>query len=207
MTSDKRIGLVKRESHQGSNDSSMNVEGVNCGTYHHTTPQESDEIRLRANMSFSKLLQGLYPADASLRILDAGCGLGFLMSVAAKRFSKADITGVDLFSHGSMSGMSVDEAAKNTRHHFRRVRQSEISQVVHRTQKASLQQSTASQCGASTFVPHLSSSGDEGKYIRYRDASVLMRWMILGSALDSRALGTSVAIPMLEKYCSNPGGL
>ena len=59
----------------------------------------------------------------------------------------------------------------------------------------------------STLVPYLPSSGDEGKYIPYRDASVLMRWMILGSELDSRALGTSVAIPMLEKYCSNPGGL
>jgi cyclopropane fatty-acyl-phospholipid synthase-like methyltransferase len=64
-------------------------------------------------MSFSKLLQGLYPSDASLRVLDAGCGLGFLMSVAAKCFPKALITGVDLFRHGSISGMSVDKAAKN----------------------------------------------------------------------------------------------
>jgi SAM-dependent methyltransferase len=116
MTTDNHIGLAKSESHPGFNDSSMNVEGVDFGTYHHTTPQESDEIRLRADMSFSKLLQGLYPADASLRILDAGCGLGFLMSVAAKCFSKADIMGVDLFNHGSMSGMSVDEAAKNMKY-------------------------------------------------------------------------------------------
>jgi trans-aconitate methyltransferase len=113
MTPGKHLGSGTRQPHRESNDSSINREEVDFGTYHHSTPQESNEIRRHAEMSFSKLLQGLYPSDASLRILDAGCGLGFLMSVAAKCFPKALITGVDLFRHGSISGMSVDKAAKN----------------------------------------------------------------------------------------------
>ena len=113
MSAGKNLKSATRQSHRDSDDSSMNREDVDFGTYHHSTPQESNEIRRGAEMSFSKLLQGLYPSDASLRILDAGCGLGFLISVAAKCFPKAHITGVDLFRHGSISGMSVDKAAKN----------------------------------------------------------------------------------------------
>jgi 2-polyprenyl-3-methyl-5-hydroxy-6-metoxy-1,4-benzoquinol methylase len=116
MTVKKHIGSETRKPHPDSDDSSIHLEDVDFGTYHHTTPEESNYIRRRTEMSFSKLLQGLYPSDASLRILDAGCGLGFLMSVAAKRFSKAHITGVDLFKHGSMSGMSLDETAKNMKY-------------------------------------------------------------------------------------------
>ena len=94
-------------------DSRMNRVNVDFGTYHHSTSQESNEIRRRAEESFSKLLRSLYPSGASLQILDAGCGLGFLMYVAAKCFSKAHITGVDLFRHGSISGMSLKKAVEN----------------------------------------------------------------------------------------------
>jgi cyclopropane fatty-acyl-phospholipid synthase-like methyltransferase len=96
-----------------SNNFSTRRENVDFGTYHHSTPQESDEIRNRAERAFLKLLKPLYPADSSLQILDAGCGLGFLMWVAAKCFPKAHITGIDLFKHESLSEMSMDRAAKN----------------------------------------------------------------------------------------------
>jgi cyclopropane fatty-acyl-phospholipid synthase-like methyltransferase len=86
---------------------------VDFGTYHHSTPNESNDIRERGEKAFSKLLRSLYPSGARLRVLDAGCGLGYLMSVAAKCFPKARITGVDLFQHGSLSGISMDKAAKN----------------------------------------------------------------------------------------------
>lgn len=86
---------------------------VNFGTYHHSTAEESKRIREYAEKAFSKLLRSLYPLGAALRILDAGCGLGFLTYVAAKCFPKASLTGVDLFRHGSMSEMSMDEAVKN----------------------------------------------------------------------------------------------
>jgi SAM-dependent methyltransferase len=115
MAAGKHHGSGTRQTRRNSHDSGIPGEDVDFGTYHHSTPEESNEIRQRAEMSFSTLLQGLYPSDASLRILDAGCGLGFLMSVAAKCFPKAHVTGVDLFSHGSISGMSMDKAAKNMR--------------------------------------------------------------------------------------------
>jgi SAM-dependent methyltransferase len=88
---------------------------VDFGTYHHSTPKESNDIRERAEKAFAKLLRPLYPSGAPLRILDAGCGLGFLMYVAAKCFPKARITGVDLFRHGSISEISIDKAANNMR--------------------------------------------------------------------------------------------
>jgi 2-polyprenyl-3-methyl-5-hydroxy-6-metoxy-1,4-benzoquinol methylase len=86
---------------------------VDFGTYHHSTPAESKRIRKDAERAFSKLLRPLYPSGAALRILDAGCGLGFLIYVAAKCFPKARITGVDLFRRGSMSELSMDKAVKN----------------------------------------------------------------------------------------------
>jgi cyclopropane fatty-acyl-phospholipid synthase-like methyltransferase len=88
---------------------------VDFGTYHHSTPKESNDIRERAEKAFAKLLRSLYPSAAPLRILDAGCGLGFLTYVAAKCFPKARITGVDLFRHGSISAISIDKAANNMR--------------------------------------------------------------------------------------------
>jgi SAM-dependent methyltransferase len=83
------------------------------GTYHHSTPEESNDIRERAEKAFLKLLRPLYPSGARLRILDAGCGLGFLTYVAATCFPKARITGVDLFRHGSMTQISMDKAVNN----------------------------------------------------------------------------------------------
>jgi 2-polyprenyl-3-methyl-5-hydroxy-6-metoxy-1,4-benzoquinol methylase len=68
------------------------VRDVDFGTYHHTTPQESKQIREYAAKAFSKLLRPLYPPRAALRILDAGCGLGFLTHVAAECFPKAFAT-------------------------------------------------------------------------------------------------------------------
>jgi len=86
---------------------------VDFGTYHHSTPEESKQIRESSENAFSKLLRPLYPSTATLKILDAGCGLGFLTYVAAKCFPKASITGVDLFKHGSVSELSIDKAAQN----------------------------------------------------------------------------------------------
>ena len=86
---------------------------VDFGTYHHSSPEESKRIREETAKAFSKLLRPLYPSTATLKILDAGCGLGFLTYVAAKRFPKATITGVDLFRHGSVSDLSMDKAVQN----------------------------------------------------------------------------------------------
>ena len=89
------------------------VADVDFGTYHHSTPEESERIREAAEKAFSKLLRPLYSSRAAFKILDAGCGLGFLTYVAAQCFPKASITGVDLFRRGSMSELSMDRAANN----------------------------------------------------------------------------------------------
>jgi cyclopropane fatty-acyl-phospholipid synthase-like methyltransferase len=86
---------------------------VDFGTYHHSTPEESNQIREYAQKAFTKLLRRLCPPRVALRILDAGCGLGFLTYVAAKCFPKASITGVDLFRNSSVSELSIDKAVKN----------------------------------------------------------------------------------------------
>ena len=91
----------------------QSMPNVDFGTYHHTTPEQSRQLQQYAEESFSKLLRALYPPRTVLRILDAGCGLGFLTYVAAKCFPKAMVTGVDLFRHGSMSELSMDKAVKN----------------------------------------------------------------------------------------------
>ena len=86
---------------------------VDFGTYHHSTPQESNEIRERAKHAFSNLLRPLYPSSAPLQILDAGCGLGFLVYVAAKCFPNAHVKGIDLFGHNSLGKMSIKKAEEN----------------------------------------------------------------------------------------------
>ncbi|HLJ88089.1 MAG TPA: class I SAM-dependent methyltransferase [Candidatus Angelobacter sp.] len=113
MAAVKQSTSGSAQPHRGIHDSQANRIEVDFGTYHHSTAQESNEIRQRAGRSFSALLGSLYPSGSSIRILDAGCGLGFLMQVAAECFPKAHITGVDLFEHGSISGISMDKAAKN----------------------------------------------------------------------------------------------
>jgi cyclopropane fatty-acyl-phospholipid synthase-like methyltransferase len=98
--------------HEGRLYWTMNVD---FGTYHHSTAEESRHIREYAEKAFSALLRPLFPCGASLKILDAGCGLGFLMYVAANCFPKASMTGVDLFRHDSVSGLSVNKAMNNMR--------------------------------------------------------------------------------------------
>jgi cyclopropane fatty-acyl-phospholipid synthase-like methyltransferase len=91
----------------------QSMADVDFGTYHHSTAEESRQIREDATKAFSRLLRPLYSPRAALRILDAGCGLGFLMCVAGECFPKATITGVDLFRRGSMSELSMDKAVTN----------------------------------------------------------------------------------------------
>jgi cyclopropane fatty-acyl-phospholipid synthase-like methyltransferase len=113
ITLAKNVKFGEADLHRGTYDPSIKRVDVDFGTYHYSTPQESTDIRERAEKAFSKLLRSLYPSGAPRRIVDAGCGLGFLTYVAAKCFPKARITGVDLFRDGSLSGISMEKAANN----------------------------------------------------------------------------------------------
>jgi SAM-dependent methyltransferase len=91
------------------------MRDVDFGTYHHSTPEESEKIREFAEKTFSRILRPLCRSRTNLQVLDAGCGLGFLTYVAAKCFPQAIITGVDLFRPSSMSEISIDKAVNNTK--------------------------------------------------------------------------------------------
>lgn len=86
---------------------------VDFGTYHHSTAEESRNTRDMVEKSFNAILPSLCPSDSSLEVLDAGCGLGFLTYVVSKIFPNARITGVDIFSHDSLSGATIEKAREN----------------------------------------------------------------------------------------------
>lgn len=53
--------------------------------------------------------------DARLKILDVGCGLGFLSCASAEFYRKARITGIDTFEHHSLRGSSLERARENAK--------------------------------------------------------------------------------------------
>ncbi|EQD62020.1 methyltransferase small domain protein, partial [mine drainage metagenome] len=57
----------------------------------------------------------MLPASSRLKILDAGCGLGFMSYLAAKCFPNAAITGVDTFEDESLIDSSLEKATQNMR--------------------------------------------------------------------------------------------
>ena len=59
---------------------------MDFGTYHHSNPDESREMRNRVAGAFSAVLLTLYEPHSEIRILDAGCGLGF-HNLGRRRFA------------------------------------------------------------------------------------------------------------------------
>jgi cyclopropane fatty-acyl-phospholipid synthase-like methyltransferase len=53
--------------------------------------------------------------DDELRILDVGCGLGFLSCASAEFYKNARITGIDTFKHSSLKRSSLERAKENAR--------------------------------------------------------------------------------------------
>lgn len=85
------------------------------GTYHHSTHRSSDKIREKVHILFTEVFGNLpFARDDKLKILDVGCGLGFLSCVCAEYSPKAKITGIDTFEHASLKGSSLTKAKNNT---------------------------------------------------------------------------------------------
>src|SRR5215831_12631948 len=86
------------------------------GTYHHSTSMASKKVRIIVKAMFTGAFASLpLGRDDELRILDVGCGLGFLSCVSAEFYKNARITGIDTFKHASLKRSSIDRAKENTR--------------------------------------------------------------------------------------------
>jgi 2-polyprenyl-3-methyl-5-hydroxy-6-metoxy-1,4-benzoquinol methylase len=86
------------------------------GTYHHSTLAASKKVRVVVKALFTDAFASLpFGRNDELRILDVGCGLGFLSCVSAEFYKNGRITGIDTFKHSSLKGSSLEKAKENAR--------------------------------------------------------------------------------------------
>jgi|ACXJ01.1.fsa_nt_gi ubiquinone/menaquinone biosynthesis C-methylase UbiE len=88
-------------------------ESTYYGTYHHTTPEQSETIRSELRVAFEEVFAYIFQENVIEKVLDAGCGLGFLCEQAAKFFPKASVIGIDLFGSNSLPEGDLKIAEKN----------------------------------------------------------------------------------------------
>ena len=92
------------------------IQRPDFGTYHHTTTRASEETREMVKALFRETFDRLpFSKDDRLKILDMGCGLGFLSCFCAEYYRSAMITGIDTFGHASLKGSSLARAKDNAR--------------------------------------------------------------------------------------------
>lgn len=89
------------------------MDSVDFGTYHHSTREESEKVRTLVEKEVTSLLTKLFPESSTLRVLDAGCGLGFMSYLAARCFPNALVTAVDTFDNESLVDSSMEKATRN----------------------------------------------------------------------------------------------
>jgi len=86
------------------------------GAYHHSTRAASKKLRAVMKGMFIDALTSLpFSRDDKLKILDIGCGLGFLSCVSAEFYKNARVTGIDTFKHSSLKGSSLEKAKENAK--------------------------------------------------------------------------------------------
>ncbi|MGA9150068.1 MAG: class I SAM-dependent methyltransferase [Candidatus Nitrosopolaris sp.] len=56
-----------------------------------------------------------FSRDDQLKILDLGCGLGFLSCICAEYYPNGIITGIDTFEHRSLKNSSLAKAKNNVK--------------------------------------------------------------------------------------------
>lgn len=93
-----------------------NNQQPDFGTYHHSTPRASQKRRKNVKILFTRVFRNLpFARDDSLKILDVGCGLGFLSCVCAEYYPKAWIIGFDTFKHASLKESSLAKTNNNAK--------------------------------------------------------------------------------------------
>jgi ribosomal protein L11 methylase PrmA len=91
-------------------------EKPDFGTYHHSTSNESEKIRKKVRSLFIETFDALpFSRNDEIKILDVGCGLGFLSSVCAEYYQNAKVIGADTFEHASLKDSSLKKAGQNVR--------------------------------------------------------------------------------------------
>jgi 16S rRNA G1207 methylase RsmC len=94
---------------------SHTLEEPDFGTYHHSTSVASKKVRAVVKGMFTDAFASIpFGRDDELRILDVGCGLGFLSCVSAEFYQTARITGIDTFEHASLKRSSLEKAKENS---------------------------------------------------------------------------------------------
>ena len=86
------------------------------GVYHYSTRAASNKLRAVVKGMFTDAFASLpLSREDQLKILDVGCGLGFLSCVTAEFYQNARIIGVDTFKHASLKGSSLERAKENAK--------------------------------------------------------------------------------------------
>jgi cyclopropane fatty-acyl-phospholipid synthase-like methyltransferase len=89
---------------------------LDFGTYHHSTPSQSEKIREKVEIEFGRVFDTLpLVREDKLKIVDLGCGLGFLSCFCAQYYLNARITGIDTFEHASLKNSSLAKAKNNAK--------------------------------------------------------------------------------------------
>jgi len=100
----------------GSASSTSRRRNLDFGTYHHMTHWGSEEARRRLRPIFIDTFRRLpFLRDQRIKVLDVGCGLGFLSCLCAEFYPNAFVTGVDTFEHPSLRGASIEGGRENAR--------------------------------------------------------------------------------------------
>ena len=87
------------------------------GAYHHSSLIRSAKVREKVKVLFTKVFDDDLPfqRDDELKILDVGCGLGFLSYVCAEFYPNSSVTGFDTFDDVSLRDSSLEKARRNAR--------------------------------------------------------------------------------------------
>ncbi len=90
------------------------MSGPEFGVYHHSTKEQSENLRKTARGMFEEAFKKIgIPDDAKINILDAGAGSGFLTYITASYFQNAHVTAIDNFADESLKENSVDRIKEN----------------------------------------------------------------------------------------------